>query len=137
MTQPTASESWLYAVLSGDADLALLVGDRIFDGVGRPDAAYPFVVFQFQGGHDVAGVSAIRLMSQELYLVKAVGRGASYAALKPIAKRIDELLHRQRGVTADGTVWSCVREQPFKNVYIEDRIQHRQLGGLYRTYPAA
>jgi len=137
VTQPTASETWLYERLSGDAALADLVGDRIFDGVGRPDAVYPFVVFQFQGGHDVAGVSAQRLMGQEVYLVKAVGRAASYADLKPVAKRIDELLHRQRGVTADGTVWACVREQPFKNVYVENRIQYRQLGGLYRLFPAA
>lgn len=134
--QPTAGESWLYDCLSGDATLTGLVGSRIVDRIAERGQDYPLVVFQFQGGHDVMGVAAARLLGQEVFLVKAVGRAPSYATLKPIAKRIDELLHKAHGETDDGKVRACVREQPFKMVELIDGIEYRHLGGLYRLYMA-
>lgn len=137
MTELTASESWLYARLSGDATLTALVGGRIYDSLAGRSTAYPLVTFQFQGGRDVLGVSAQMLMGQEVYQVAATGRATTYTALKPIARRIHDLLHGRRGRTADGLIYACVREQPLKLVYVEDGIQYCRLGGLYRLYPAA
>jgi hypothetical protein len=136
MTQPTAAETWLYSKLSADATLLGLVSTRIYGYVAPPQTTYPLVIYQYQAGHDVGGVSAVRIMSQEVYVVKAVGRDTSFSTLKPIAKRIDELLHRASGSTADGQVLACVREQPFRMVEVEDGIEYRYLGGIYRIFVA-
>jgi len=137
MAAQMASDAWLYSRLSGDGVLASLVGSRIFGQIAPRDAEYPLVVFQFQGGHDVGGVNATRIMTQEVYLVKAAAKSSSFDTLKPIAARCDELLHGARGATTDGVILACVREQPIKLVEIEDGVQYRILGGIYRIYCGA
>ncbi len=134
MAAQTASDAWLYSQLSSDAFLSSLVSDRIYGQVAPRDAEYPLIVFQFQGGHDVSGVNATRIMTQEVYVVKAAAKSTSFEILKPIAARLDELLHGARGATPDGVILACVREQPIKLVEIEDGVQYRLLGGIYRIY---
>jgi hypothetical protein len=133
MTELSAADKWLYTVLSGDAQLVGLINGRVFDTLAPESAAFPYVVFQYQGGHDVRGNGPTRVMTNSLYLVKAVGRGGSYASLWPIANRLDELLHAQHGANADGQAWA-VREQPFKLLEVDNGVQYRHLGGLYRIY---
>ena len=49
-----------------------------------------------------------------------------------LADRIDELLHGVRGSIPGLSVLSCVREAPVAYAEIENGIQYRHLGGLYR-----
>jgi len=137
MAELTASETWLYSVLAGDATLADLIADRVSEWPAPRDMAYPLVTYQFQNGHDTPGVSGVRIMTHETYLIRAIGRGGSYTDLKPIAKRIDELLQRESGATADGQVLSCVREQPYKLTYVDSGIFYKELGGFYHLQVSA
>lgn len=128
-----AADKWIYATLSADATLLPLIGGRVYDTLAAAGTALPYVVFSYQGGYDVRGNGPIRVLHSGLYLVKAIGQGTSFATLAPIAARIDALLHAKHGVNTDGDAWA-VREQPFKYLEIDNGVQYRHLGGLYRVW---
>jgi hypothetical protein len=133
--ETVVAETWLYSVLTTDATLTGLigVGEKVHAFVAPKGTPPPFVVYQYQGGNDVRGVGPVRIMTGLLYVVKAVTRSKSFSDLKPIAERINVLLHAQHGEAAGGRVVSCVREQPFKLVETSDGgVPFRHLGGIYR-----
>lgn len=133
MSETTTVETWLYSVLSNDVTLSGLVGGRIYGYVAPEGATFPLVIYQFQGGRDVAGVGATRIMTSGVWVVKGVDCETSFTALKAIADRIDALLHKSSGSVADGQVLACVREEPFSLVEVIDSVQYRHLGGMYRV----
>lgn len=132
MIETLRVDQWLYGVLSGDATLSSLVGGRIYGYIAPQDAPLPFVVYSHQEGHDVRGVGPARIMASLVYQVKAVGQGGSFAPLKPIADRLDQLLQGASGTIVDGRVLMCVREQTVEYVEVDDGVQYRYLGGLWR-----
>lgn len=125
-------DEWLYGVLVNDAQLSALVGGRIFSYVAPLTATTPFVVFNHQAGTDVRGVGTVRVMTSLVYQVKVVGQGESVRSLKPIADRIDALLHGASGSVADGTVLTCVREQQVAYAEVDEGVRYNHLGGLWR-----
>jgi len=133
MSEIATVETWLHNVLSNDVTLSGLVGSRIYGYVAPNKATFPLVIFQFQGGRDVAGVGAARIMTSGVWLVKSVDRETNFTNLKAIEARIDSLLHKASGSVADGQVLACVREEPFSLVEVIDGIQYRHLGGMYRV----
>lgn len=132
MIETARVDRWLYERLAGDATLSGLVGGRIYAFVAPQGTAFPFVVFAHQGGHDVLGVGPARVMVSLLYQVKAVGQTAAVADLQPVADRIDALLHGASGAVPDGTILACVREQAIEEAEVDDGVQYRHVGGLYR-----
>lgn len=134
MAETLVAESWLYSVLTGDAGLNTVVGGRVYSYVAPQGAAMPFVIYQQQGAHDVAGVGPVRIMASMLYTVKVVGEGASFAAIEAAANRIDAVLQAASGSNVRGVVVSCVRESPFSLVESTPQGQFRHLGGIYRVY---
>lgn len=130
-------EQWLYATLSADAELVALVGSRIHAYEAPQGTAMPFVIYSYQGGHDVRGVGPGRIMVSALYQVKVVGQGTSVVGLAPIADRLDALLQAASGTVTDGAVWACVREQPLAYPETDNGVQYRHLGGLYRVMATA
>ena len=132
MQESARVEQWLYTVLSGDAALAALVSG-VYGYLAPQDATPPWVTFTHQAGTDVMGVGTARVMTSFLYQVKATGSGGSGAALKPIADRIDALLHGKSGTTADGRIISCVREQDLAMVEVDPSgVRWNHIGGIYR-----
>lgn len=134
MSELTLAGQWLYGVLAPDATLTPLIAGRVFDTVAQ--GAFPCVVFQFQGGYDALGVGARRLQVNCLYVVKAIGQTASPLSLKPIADRVDLLLHRHDAPVIVGGVnlgyIGCYRVQPFAMSEVSEGIQYRHVGGIYR-----
>jgi len=124
----------MYGVLAGDATLHALVADRIYSEVAPADATFPVVVFQWMSGHDVRGVGPTRIMDDLLYLVKAIGQTKAFTDIETIANRVDVLLHAQSGAPTGGTVYGCVREEPFKLAEDDEGISYRHLGGSYRLW---
>ncbi len=127
-------EEWLYQTLAGDPTLRALVGDRVYAYQAPHEARYPLVVFSRQAGRDVRGVGPSRILANEIYQVKVIGRGSAvgFAALKAIADRVDTLLQGSSGAVADGQVLSCVRESAVSYVETEEGAVYCHLGGLYR-----
>jgi hypothetical protein len=132
------AEQWLQEVLAGDTGLVALLpkypgaNPSIYGYVAPDNAPYPVVIYSYHSGSDVYGSGTARIMSHLVYQVKAVGEGASFSTLGPIADRIDELLHGALGGVTGLSVLSCIREAPVAYAEIENGIQYRHLGGLYR-----
>lgn len=131
----TVAERWIYSVLAADGALTAAAPGGIHSELAPAGTAYPFVVFQWMGADDVYGTGATRIMVRPLYLVKAVGTGTSKIALETAARRVDALLHQKSNITlATGEVLASHREAPFSLATLENGIQYRHLGGLYRLY---
>jgi len=128
------AHEWLYGVLSNDATLNSYVSGRVYRRLAPQGATMPYVVFQFQGGHDVQAVGPYRVMSQLVCVVKAVGLATTYTTLKTIADRVDSLLQAASGTTTDGRVLSCVREIPIDYEETDAGVRYQHLGGQYRLY---
>ena len=140
MAESVHAETWLYSTLSGDKCTGGLnhtdsaIKGRFYAYVLPAGSGYPAIVYSNQGGHDVMGVGASRVMASMVYQVKVVGRGkrADFGGIKAYADRIDELLHGKRGVLTSGRVVSCVREQIISYVEHAGDDVYSHLGGLYR-----
>ena len=126
-------EKWLFSTLSLDSIMLALIGSRIYESVAPPETDYPYVVYQYSGGHDVQGIPSVRVMTRTEYLVKAITNEPNSDALVSVVKRIDELLHGASGaVGATGYVLSCVRVHPVSLLEIDAGIQYRHRGGVYQ-----
>jgi hypothetical protein len=138
LAETFVADSWLYAVLTGDATLMGLAAGGVH-GYNNPNRSplFPYVLFQMQGaGQDVRGVGTARIMAPMVYVVRGISEGNSFGgSLRQIADRIDTLLHAASGTAAGGLVLVCVREQPFAlPETAPDGRQYRHLGGIYRLF---
>lgn len=131
-----AAEEWLYATLQGDATLAAAAPGGVWNTQADEGTPYPFVLFQFMSGIDYAAVGAQRIWTNMIYLVKVIADAADFDSMNAALARIDQLLHRVNGTAADGTVWSCTREQVIRLPDAVAGSQFRQAGGLWRIYAA-
>ena len=125
------ADTWLYSTLSGDAALAAAV-TGFYSDVAPQEATFPYVIYSFQGGHDVGTVNATRIWSSLLYQVKVVSNASSFGAIAAIVRQIDSLLHRTSGTPSGGVVVSCDRQDPLRYVEFTAGKQYLHLGGLYR-----
>lgn len=130
-----AADEWLDSVLNGDATLStLLSGNGFWNTQPEQQTPFPHGVFQMMSANDYAAVGAYRIWANLTYLVKVIGRTGNYDALNAAVARVDALLHRASGTAADGTVWSCVREQVIRMPEDVSGDQFRHSGAMYRLY---
>ncbi len=139
MIETVRIEQWLYNTLTTDSVLNSLVGDRVYAYQAPQEATFPLIVFARMSGRDVRVVGPARVLANELYEVKAIGRGTTigFAALKAIADRIDVLLDGASGAVADGQILACVRENALSYAETDADQIYCHLGGLYRIYVKA
>lgn len=132
-----AADDWIHDVLTADPDLAGLVDGRVYVDLIR--GALPAIVFSVDSpGVDTIGVGGVRIMARPTYTVKVVGQGGSFVPLRPIADRIDVLMHGNHDAAATGgIVFSGVRETPLHYTTLEEGITYRHLGGTYRLHVQA
>lgn len=126
------AEEFIYGALRGDATLLGLVTD-IYNGQAPQGAAYPFAIFQALSGTDLMVVDSIRVWTGLQFMVKIIGKTSDYGDLKSAGARVDAVLHHAGGTVADGTVWSCVREQTIRMMEAgPGSEQYRHVGGIFR-----
>lgn len=136
--ETTIVDAWLDQVLGSDTTLAGLATGGCWDTLADESAAFPYVVWQLQAGRDVGGIGpATRIMVNGLWLVRGVDRSPSQTAVKPIAERVDALLHAASGSVTGGLVVACVREEPYKFLEVTDGVMYWHLGGMYRIWAQA
>ena len=129
---------WLYSVLGPVATAHGLTHSagagtrpRAREGVAAAGWAFPSIIYQLQSpGSDLSALEG-RLWATPLYLVKVIGRVASWGTLAPIADDIDAALHKARGLV-EGRRIEASRESPFSLIEHPDNVEFRHLGGLYR-----
>jgi hypothetical protein len=125
------ADKWLYSVLAGDTALMALA-HGVYSYIAPAGAVSPWVLYNFQGAHDVIAVGAYRIFNSGLYQVKAVGQSNSLAALGAIAERIDVLLDRKTATVTGGVILASHREQPMAYAEQSDGLRYNHLGGIYR-----
>lgn len=130
--ETTIIDEWLYATLTADAQVAAIVGNRVYNTVAPREATFPCIVFQHQASTDVAGVGALRIMVNALYVVRGIVEGRSFH--RSLASAIDAAIHRKDAILSGGEVLSCTREEPFSLAEDVDGAEYRHLGGIYRIY---
>lgn len=125
---------WLYSTLSSDSTLAALAVGGCWRAMAPPTiTTYPYVVFALQSAKDSVTMNAFRLLSEQLFQVKAVGPGSLSAAIAGAAQRIDQLLSSpSSGSTSGGVILSSYRESPFEVNELVNGELWWNLGGLYR-----
>ena len=128
MAELTAIKTWLQGLLDGNA---VGVADRVYDAPAPPTSAFPLVTFQYLDGADVRGVGPARIMTDGLWLIRAINKSNDYATISGIADSIDTLL---QGVLGSGSVLGSVRERPFELTEEVDGVKYVHLGGVYRIY---
>ena len=115
-----------------DGPLDGLVGDRVYHQRAPQGAAFPVVVFAKQSGtpeHAFAG-----RLDRELWLVKAVSKGASAAAAEEIDAAIDVALH-DAPLDIDGhTRLYLRRESDVDYPEYDGADTYHHVGGHYRLF---
>ena len=135
-------EEWLDAILKAHTDFDVIsagLTDRIFDGLAPRGVRYPFIVWQNQSPpQDNLGVGIARVMVDSLYTVKAIAQADSFSTLRPVAVEIDKAITNANGTTVDGgMIHTCARQRQFTQTTVEDSVQYRQLGGIYKIQETA
>lgn len=138
-------DAWIVSRLSTDATLLTMgivtgsgsVASRVFNSLAPAETAMPLIVYQTQRASDVIGVGTARIMVDTLYVVKVIAQGSDFSVHKPIADRVDVLLHGAAAVVAGGEILSCVRTEPFSMVENDEGRQYRHLGGIFRIQALA
>jgi hypothetical protein len=138
MSELNAIDRFLYTSLAADTALAAVVSTRIYADLApqTPTIVTPYVIFTMLSATDLMVIGGNRVWANSLYLVKGVDKSLTYGgSLKTIADRLDAVVHRFSGVTnADGTVYTAVREQAWRQTETSDGVVYKSAGGIYRIY---
>lgn len=135
-TETTAADAYIRSALLADAELAGLVGTRVFLDMAPVGTQSPFVVYSLQNSSDVGAVGGRGVvLSRLFYTVKGVCEGASYTPILAVANRIQAVLHKPHNVVVDGWLIQGIQRQ--KTLQYPERFDDtsfRHLGGEYRVF---
>jgi hypothetical protein len=136
MNELSRANKWLYSKLAADAMISSIVGTRIYARKAPPNAAYPFIVFNYQAGTDSQGMGTARVLTRSLYQVKVICKNSPDENVYTVADRIDELIGQGVHELQGDMRISSRREEPLE--LLEDTPNSAQfyyhLGGLYRLH---
>jgi hypothetical protein len=130
-------DAWVKATLVAHGGLNTAypgLTTRIFDRFAPTGTAYPYIVFQDQSPvRDIIGVGPARVLVETLYVVKAIAQCVTYAPLREPAHEIDLAMTVPNGsALPDGALITSIRQEGFSLVEVENEVQYRHLGGVYR-----
>ncbi len=134
---PAEGMAYLLATITADSALMAYAPGGAWRAVA-PQASInnpPYILVTAQGGADVMGSFADRLMTSGLYQVAIYGPDTMMnASLVPGARLLDAALQRTSGTAQGGTILACYREQPLilSEVVSGSDILWTRIGGLYR-----
>lgn len=134
MNELSRANKWIYGKLAANATITGIVATRIYARKAPKDAAYPLIVFNFQGASDSQGVGTARVLTRPLYQVKVICKNNPDDTVYTVADEIDELIGKGIHELQSDVRISSRREAPLE--YIEDTPNSDKsffhLGGLYR-----
>lgn len=105
----------------------------VYADVAEVGSVAPWVVYGLQSSTDSNSGANWRLLTDNLFWVRAVGLKRDRALLVAIANACDALLQRKQGTTTDGgVILDCTREQQLTITQNLDGELWTYMGGLYR-----
>lgn len=134
---PPEAMAYIEATLKADSALMAYATGGVFRAVAPQWSIDnpPYILIRYQGGADVMGSFADRLMSSGLYQVAIYGPDSLMSAtLVPAARLMDVDLHRTSGTAQGATITACYREQPLilSEVVAGSDFLWTRVGGIYR-----
>jgi len=135
MSETAQAFQWVATTMQADSALMAAATGGIFQGYAPESTLPPFIMVNQQVATDVLTVNAVRLWTDILLQIKALGPsgpGGNYGALVTIADRIDALFKSVRSVSlSSGGVLCCYREQSVAYSELINEQPWSHLGGLY------
>lgn len=127
-------DRWLFATLTGDTALQVLVDERWYVDIAPQTAVYPLgILIPPPQDQTVRPAGPGIVMHIGRWAVKAVGPD-TFEALEPIVKRVHELLHGASGVVSSGTVIGAVVDGRIRYTETVEGQIYRHLGLLVTVY---
>ena len=129
----TRADEYLFNLLSNDAALTALVGNRIYaDLEPQANTQYPICLWQWQAsGMDVRPVGKPFVAANLLYLIKAIDR--SFQFPQAVMDRVTTLLDNSAGTIASGgQVLFCQREMPWRLTEVDAGVTYKHVGATFR-----
>jgi hypothetical protein len=128
---------FLFGVLSPDPTLASYAPGGGYRSLAPDGTATPFWIVSLQNaGQDTLTQQGVRLLSQPLFLVKAVGPASAMQAIVNAASQIDLLLGGGQGLRnqsiANGFIAACFRTATHEQDELVNGVLWTNIGGLYR-----
>lgn len=135
-------DEWVYATLLANTTLVGMLGDKadapegpgLFADTIRDNTTYPYVLWKMMSEADSLTSYGDTILVVADYNIQVVDRAETYDAIKPINKLVYTDLHQQSGTATDGVVRKCIRLRQVKYPSINETIQYRHLGGIYRFW---
>jgi hypothetical protein len=127
---------WLQQVLMADEVLAGSISE-VTDEAFPDRQSFPLIRIDPQEADDVMVVGTYRILTHLDFLIRVYSQSETWDEVRPLADRMDTVLHRSSGNTATLTVGACYRTEPFKDTEFADGKMYRVAGGFYRltVYP--
>ncbi len=136
MSEVAQAFSWVSTTMQADSALMAAAVGGVYREYAQVDTVAPFVIVSQQSSIDVNTVNGIRLFTDKLMLIKAIGPsgpGGNFAALVTICDRIDALFKNVRNVgLPSGGILACYREQEISYGELVNGQPWSHLGALYR-----
>lgn len=134
MTEITQAYAYVVGAMKADSALMVAAVGGVWQGFAPIGTTAPYALVTKQDAGDSLTMNAVRILSQILLQIKAVGPSTSYDTLEIIANRIDALFGRSGVVTPStgGVVFDTYRDGEI--AYEEEPapgVQMSHLGGLY------
>ena len=106
----------------------------MFSYVAPAATLYPFLLFSWQGDHDVQTHDGSTVWVEAVYTIQAIGEGRSSQALGGAAAALHYSLQGSSGMSPSGRarVISCLRDSSLTIGELTGGRQYRHVGGQYR-----
>lgn len=135
----TTAKRGIYGKLAGDTTLNALLAappsgysKSIFYGVAPDSASYPFVIFNKQDGRPTEAFGDPSAFETDVWMVKAVDRGASADVAESVQARAAALLNDAALSISGSTVMYLRRQSDMDYAVDEDGVVYHHAGSLYR-----
>jgi hypothetical protein len=128
---------FFYGLFAPDTTLQSLAPGGVSRDEADPGTATPFVIVSLQSpGNDALTITAYRVMSQPLYLLKVVGPSSVTTQIGNAYARIEALLGDRDGLRNQSTPGAFIpaiyRESPFMQGELVNGEKWQNIGGLWR-----
>ncbi len=120
--------------MRADATLMAIATGGVFQDYAPLGTTAPFIIVAQQSSVDVNTVNGVRMFTNKLMQIKAIGPSSGFAALVAAVDRIDTLFKNVRNAgLPSGGVLASTRESELSYSEIINGAAWSHLGALYRV----
>src|SRR6187402_1395776 len=119
-------------LLSGDSVLNSLV-TGVFPDLAPQDQPTPYIIYSLQSSQDLSALGAVRILTDDNILIKAIDQSENYSTVKPITQRLEELLQTAKFI-GENAVLSFRRSGAIRYPETVSGKSYRHSGAIWQTF---